>query len=182
MNSSDAETVFIPLGPPYPPFYPWCRHLLNPRWIQPFRAPDLYCLHPPTGKSKRFRLKQMSSCPRGWPGSGPHFLPRPQPPGLGNSGLGPLQPCLSLSQTPTRLPAAQQRPAGLCRKGKAYIRLTSCRLAASGELEMSGLNNPTRQQLFLPLGLRRGRRGEGQEALESPEPALPGGSVGAGYQ
>lgn len=47
---------------------------------------------------------------------------------------------------------------------------------------MSGLNNPTRQQLFLPLGLRRGRRGEGQEALESPEPALPGGSVGAGYQ
>lgn len=112
--------VLIPLGPPYSPFYPWCRHLLNPRWIQPFRAPDLYCLHPPTGRSKRFRLKRMSSCPRGWPGSGPHFLPWPQPAGPGNPGLGPLQHCLSLSRTPTWLPAAQQGPAGLGRRGKAY--------------------------------------------------------------
>lgn len=73
-----------------------------------------------TGKSKRFRLKRMSSCPRGWPGSGPHFLPWPQPAGPGNPGLGPLQPCLSLSRTPTWLPAAQQGPAGLGRRGKAY--------------------------------------------------------------
>lgn len=44
--------VLIPLGPPYSPFYPWCRHLLNPRWIQPFRAPDLYCLHPQLERAK----------------------------------------------------------------------------------------------------------------------------------
>lgn len=45
---------------------------------------------------------------------------------------------------------------------------------------MSGLNSPTRQQLFLPLGLRRGRGGEGQEGLRAQNqpylgvPRVPG--------
>lgn len=175
--------VFMPLGLPHPPLYAWCRHLWNGGWIQPFWAPDLHCLHPPSGKSKRFRPKQMSSCPLGWPGSEPHFLLWPQPPGLVTPDLEDFSLASLGAGCQHGDPQHSRAPAGLgCAEWGEHIRLASCRFAASGELGMSGLNKPTWQRLFLPLGLRRGTKGEWKEALESPEPALPGGSVGVRCQ
>lgn len=90
--------VLFPLGSQYLPVYPWCRHLLSLWWIEPFWAPELYCLHPPTGKIKKFKPSKISNCHQGQLSTDLHFLPGPQPPGLDNTGLRRLQSGFLLSE------------------------------------------------------------------------------------
>lgn len=74
-----------------------------------------------------------------------------------------LTPALPLSE-PTWLPAVLQSHSWAL----LNVRLASWCPAASGWFEMSSLDDPTWQQLFLPLGLWGSQRGRGKKGLGEP--------------
>lgn len=87
---------------------------------------------------------------------------------LGNTGFRRLHPGFLLSEPDVSMATCSRaEPQLACRMGK-HISLASCCAAALGRLERSGLNRPTWQQPFRPLGMRRRQRGRGERTPWEP--------------